>query len=79
MLDAIQRNRHANLRVILRECTFDGICRRPGIALALHTDCATVARLLAGAPISETYARELEWLMHKPAGWMDEDVRYRDL
>jgi hypothetical protein len=79
MLDAIQRNRRANLRIVLKELAFDGICRRPGKAVALHTNRHALAGMMAGRHIPEDFAREVEWLLHKHAGWMDEDERHRDL
>jgi len=78
MLDAIQRHRRANLRIALKELAFEGVCRRPGKAVALHTDRQTLTAMMAGGHIPETFARELEWLLHKHAGWMDEDERLRD-
>jgi hypothetical protein len=79
VLDAIQRNRRANLRIVLKELAFDGIWRRRGKARVLHTDRRTLAGMMAGEHIPETFAREIEWLLHKHAGWMDEDERHREL
>jgi hypothetical protein len=75
----VQLNRRANLRLILKELTSEDVKGIQAQAKALHIGLRFLEEMLTGGYIPETFAREVEWVMQKPDGWMDEDERERDL
>ena len=73
--DHLQLNRRANLRTLLAELHRDGYVSLLGQAAVLGVNRAALQAMLAGDPIEDHVARELEWAMHRREGWLDKDHR----
>jgi hypothetical protein len=74
--DSMQLNRRANLRGVLIELDWLGVCSYENQASFLGLGKRQVLTdLLRGADITSHVARDMEWAMHKRSGWMDEDHR----
>lgn len=74
--EGIQLNRRANLRGILIELDWLGVCSYENQAAFLGLGKRQVlTELLRGADIAPSTARDIEWAMQKRQGWMDEDHR----
>lgn len=69
------QHRMENLFAIRRELERDGVCSRQQQADILGTREIELMRILDGHPVSDVLAREIEWAMHKPDRWLDEDHR----
>lgn len=67
--------RYANLLTIFRELEVDGVTRLHHQADVLGTTEGILRLLVAGQPMSDALARELEWAAQKPAQWMDDSAR----
>lgn len=67
----LQARRWANLRRLLAELEADGIESTLLIQQVLGLRAGVLAKLHKGAEISDAMARELEWAMHRPGGWLD--------
>lgn len=67
----LQARRWANLRRLLVELEADGIESTLLIHQVLGLRAGVLAKLHKGAEISDAMARELEWAMHRPGGWLD--------
>jgi hypothetical protein len=75
-VDGLQLNRRANLRGVLVELDWLGVCSYENQAAFLGLRKRQVLTdLLRGAEIPAPMARDMEWAMHKRQGWMDEDHR----
>jgi hypothetical protein len=75
-LDDMQLNRRANLRSVLNELDWLGVCSYENQASFLGLGKRQVLTdLLRGADITPSMARDMEWAMQKRKGWMDEDHR----
>jgi len=74
--DTLQLNRGANLRGVLIELDWLGVCSYENQAAFLGLGKRQVLTdLLRGAAIASPVARDIEWAMHKRNGWLDEDHR----
>lgn len=72
----LQLRRLANLRRLIEQLQREGLRTRDAQADALGG--LTAERLdafLAGAPVTDALAREIEWIMHRPRRWLDERHR----
>jgi hypothetical protein len=69
-LDADEQRR-ANLMLIVKELGADGIVGLTLAAKVLGTREAALRDMLNGGDISDAVARNIEWVAHKPLGWMD--------
>lgn len=67
----IQAHRHANLELLLAELNADLPSSVAFAAEILGLHPAVLAGLRGGADIRTPTAREVEWVMHRPAGWLD--------
>lgn len=63
--------RHARLLETLSELKRDGAPTPADRAMLLGIDEVELARLVCGAAVSNAVAEEIEFLMGRPAGWMD--------
>ncbi|QWT22045.1 hypothetical protein KPL74_08565 [Bacillus sp. NP157] len=77
--DLVQLNRRANLRAILGELLAEGVVTTRAAAQVLQVDPRDLDGMLKGDDIPDAFARDVEWVMHRRAGWMDEDERERDV
>ncbi|UPG92766.1 hypothetical protein [Luteibacter aegosomatissinici] len=77
--DCSQRNRRGNLRAALDELKDEGISALQDQASVLHVNGAFLETMLNGGYISDIFARELEWVMQRRTGWMDEERQTRNL
>lgn len=74
--DGVQLNRRTNLRGILIELDWIGVCSYENQAAFLGLGKRQVLTdLLRGVDITAPTARDIEWAMQKRSGWMDEDHR----
>lgn len=74
--DTLQLNRRANLRGVLIELDWQGVCSYENQAAFLGLGKRqSLTNLLRGGAITAPVARDIEWSMHKRNGWMDEDHR----
>lgn len=74
----VQAIRRARLRALIDELDGDGVRSWSELGQILAVlDGAALQRLLNGSPITDELAREMEWAMHKPVGWMDGDHSHR--
>lgn len=74
--DGVQLNRRANLRGVLIELDWLGVCSYENQAAFLGLGKRQVLTdLLRGTDIEAAAARDVEWAMQKRCGWMDEDHR----
>jgi hypothetical protein len=77
--DSLQLNRRGNLRAVLDELEDEGIASLQTQARFLRVNCVLLEKMLNGGYIPEVLAREVEWVMQRRTGWMDEDPYTRDL
>jgi hypothetical protein len=70
--DTRQEQRRANLRHLTRQLAEEGMesLAAQGAALGYLTE-KELRDLLAGARISDAVAREIEWAVQRPVGWLD--------
>jgi hypothetical protein len=74
--DGVQFNRRANLRGVLIELDWLGVCSYENQAAFLGLGKRQILTdLLRGTDITTSAARDVEWAMQKRRGWMDEDHR----
>jgi hypothetical protein len=72
----LQLNRRANLRNVLIELDWLGVCSYENQASFLGLGKRhRLTDLLRGTDIGESIARDVEWAMQRRQGWMDEDHR----
>lgn len=69
--DVIQRARRDNLRSVLTELQGDGIESAVLSEQVLGLHVGALTQIGRGALITNAMAREVEWSMNKPAGWLD--------
>jgi len=78
--EGIQLNRRTNLRGVLIELDWLGVCSYENQAAFLGLGKRHVLTdLLRGSDITAAAARDIEWAMQKRAGWMDGDHRNEPL
>jgi hypothetical protein len=78
--DGVQLNRRANLRGVLIELDWLGVCSYENQAAFLGLGKRQILTdLLRGIDITPSTARDVEWAMQKRCGWMDEDHRSEPL
>lgn len=65
--------RQANLTTILHQLAWEGVETLHSQACVLGTSAKTLHATIMGAVMSDAMAREIEWAVHKPERWMDED------
>lgn len=66
-------SRRVNLAIVLRELEWDGVVALEAKAELLGTTTQVLRGVIAGDPMSDELAREIEWATHKPGHWMDDD------
>lgn len=68
----VQAIRRARLRELIDELDAEGIRSWSELGKILAVLNGTdLQRLLTSEVITDEIAREMEWAMHKPGGWMD--------
>lgn len=77
--DSLQINRRANLRSIIEELESDGVDSALLIDQVLGMATGTVANIRKGAEITDAMAREIEWAMNRPSGWLDRGPKETDI
>lgn len=70
---AMSEQRRANLVLVVKELGADGITGLPLAAKVLGVREAALRDMLNGGDITDAVARNIEWVSHKPLGWMDGD------
>jgi len=70
-MDELQRVRRNNLRLLLNELRREGIGCRQSRARMLGIPPDEFGRIVDGAPIGDRLARDVEWAMNRPRGWLD--------
>jgi hypothetical protein len=67
-----QVHRRINLQHLSRQLAAEGVesLAAQGAALGYLTE-TELRNLLDGEPISDTVAREIEWAVQRPEGWLD--------
>ncbi|UPG88265.1 hypothetical protein L2Y96_12630 [Luteibacter aegosomaticola] len=73
--DAVQLNRRGNLRQLLQQLQGDGIESFPLIDRLLGLEGGSTEVIQRGAYITDAMAREIEWSMNLPEGWLDRGPR----
>jgi len=74
--DGVQLYRRVNLRSVLIELDWLGVCSYENQAAFLGFGKRQILTdLLRGTDITTSAARDVEWAMQKRCGWMDEDHR----
>lgn len=71
MPDSVQLNRRGNLRILLQELEADGIESALLIDQVLGLPTGALGAIRNGGLITDHTAREIEWAMNKPVGWLD--------
>jgi hypothetical protein len=69
---AASEQRRANLSLIVKELGADGITGMSLAAKVLGVREGALREMLDGGDISDAIARNVEWISHKPLGWMRE-------
>jgi hypothetical protein len=69
---ARQTRRRANLRHLIQLLESEGI-ESPSVQAGILANLTALQLkdLLGGGAIPDALAREIEWAMHRPDGWMD--------
>lgn len=69
---ALQTRRHANLRHLIQLLDAEGI-QSWAVQAAVFADMTgpQLQALMEGDTISDWLAREIEWAVHRPNGWLD--------
>jgi hypothetical protein len=69
---ALQTRRRANLRHLLQSLDREGVQSWPAqAAIFANMTGPELRTVMEGAQISDGLAREIEWSMHRPDGWLD--------
>lgn len=71
--DTLQLNRRVNLEKLLHELEEDGVDSKILVDQFLGLPLGTVALLCKGETMPDKMAREIEWAMNRPGGWLDRD------
>jgi hypothetical protein len=69
--ETAQAHRRANLRRLLLELESEGIESNLLIDQVLGLRTGVLAELRKGDDIPDALAREIEWAMNRPPGWLD--------
>lgn len=69
----LQRIRHSNLLALCSILGNDNVVGTAAQAAVLGVSESVLRAWLDGRLISDGLARELEWAVQRPSGWMDED------
>jgi hypothetical protein len=72
-MTSLSEIRRANLATVLRELEADGVSSLREQADILGTSERVVEAILKGNSMDDALAREIEWSVHKPVYWVDED------
>lgn len=67
----VQDRRRKNLGIVLRELERDGVESSLLVDQVLGMRTGTLADVRKGADITDVMAREIEWSMNRPPGWLD--------
>lgn len=69
---ALQTRRRANLRHLIRSLEEEGV-QSVAVQAAILANMTgpQLQALMEGDTIPDTLAREIEWAMHRPNGWLD--------
>lgn len=73
--ETVQAKRRANLRRLLVELESDGIESNLLIDQVLGLRPGVLAELRKGGDVSDPMAREIEWAMNRPPGWLDRNPK----
>jgi hypothetical protein len=69
---ALQTRRRANLRHLIEALDREGVQSWAAQAGILADMSGPALRaVMEGGPVSNALAREIEWAMHRPNGWLD--------
>jgi len=69
---ALQTRRRANLRHLIQSLDQVGVQSRSLQAeIIAGMKGPDLQRIIDGGRISDAFAREVEWAMHRPHGWLD--------
>jgi hypothetical protein len=68
---AMGDQRRANLALVVKELGADGIVGLTLAAKVLGVREAALKDMLDGGDITDAVARNVEWVAHKPLGWLD--------
>lgn len=68
---ARQTRRRANLRHLLQSMADEGIQSWSGQANLFAIAESQLRAIMDGGTIPDTLAQEIEWVMHRPNGWLD--------
>ena len=71
----LQRIRLANLVCLIEELGPEGLEPRIRKSKLLGLSREALQRAMAGGCLAEDEAREVEWAMNRPRGWLDADHR----
>lgn len=72
-MSELQRIRHENLLAVCKVLDGDNVIGTAAQAEALGVAESLLRSWLNGRLITDGLARELEWSVQRPSGWMDED------
>ncbi|MGA7437038.1 MAG: hypothetical protein WBW32_02785 [Luteibacter sp.] len=75
----MQTHRRANLSRLLFELESDGIESNLLIDQVLGLRTGVLASVRKGADIPDAIAREIEWAMNRPPGWLDRNPKEPEL
>lgn len=75
----VQAIRRANLRRVMNDLAKEGIETTFHLAQVLGLSTHVLTRLRAGAAITDQLAREVEWAMNRPQGWLDRPPSLPDI
>lgn len=70
-LSTNDRPRHQRLVRLLRMLELEGSDSLRSQAERLGVSLGQLEGFLAGTPVSDDVARDIEWTMHLPTGWLD--------
>ncbi|WP_354513138.1 MULTISPECIES: hypothetical protein [unclassified Luteibacter] len=71
----LQRIRRANLVSLMEELGPDGLEPRIRKSKLLGLSREALQRAIGGGGLTDEEAREVEWAMNRPRGWLDTDHR----
>jgi hypothetical protein len=68
----VQRCRQHNLRTLVVQLEREGVQSWGALSAVLGlADEDALKHMVGGAYIADVVAREIEWSVHRPAGWLD--------
>lgn len=77
--EVTQHNRRVNLDHLLRELESEGVESKALIDQLLGLPLGTIALIRKGEALPDKMAREIEWAMNRPAGWLDREPVESDI